>query len=155
MVIICLRIDIFDAGIGTNLKFISQFFNEMADNYLEKKYDEYLHGRSVVRKVNPTLDGLLGRLAPENRDAGNAAAESGYLVKQAQLDAVMRSASMLALPVEMTSDESRAEISLRSTSAFALGQASLACRLKAAELHLATEIHSEDSDTQVFIRLFR
>jgi hypothetical protein len=160
MVIFCLRIDIFDAGIDTNLNFISQFFNEMADNYLEKKYDEYLHGRNVVRKVNPTLDGLLGRLAPENRDAGdrdegNAAAESGYLVKQAQLDAVMRSASMLALPVEMTSEESRAEISLRSTSAFALGQASLACRLKAAELHLCTALRLEDSGTQAVIHLFR
>ena len=155
MVIFCLRIDIFDAGIDTNLKFILQFFNEMADNYLERKYDEYLHGRNVVRKVNPTLDGLLGRLAAENRDAGNAAAESGYLVKQAQLDAVMRSASMLGLAVEMTSDEARAEISLRGTSAFALGQAALACRLKAAELHLSTDLRLEDSGTQVFIHLFR
>ena len=160
MVIFCLRIDIFDAGIDTNLKLILQFFNEMADNYLERKYDEYLHGRNVVRKVNPTLDGLLGRLAAENRaaenrDAGNVAAESGYLVKQAQLDAVMRSASMLGLAVEMTSDEARAEISLRGTSAFALGQAALACRLKAAELHLSTDLRLEDSDTQVFIHLFR
>ncbi len=122
----------------------------MADNYLERKYDEYLHGRNVVRKVNPTLDGLLGRLAAENM-----AEESGYLVKQAQLDAVMRSASMLGLPVEMTSDESRAEISLRGTSAFALGQAALACRLKAAELHLCSEVRLEDSGTQVLIHLFR
>ena len=122
----------------------------MADNYLEKKYDEFLHGKNVVRKVNPTLDGLLGRLAGENM-----VEDSGYLVKQAQLDAAVRSASLLALDVEFETDEARAEIRLHSNSAFALGQAALACRLKAAELHLATEIHSEDSDTQVFIRLFR
>ena len=48
----------------------------MADNYLEKKYDEFLHGKNVVRKVNPTLDGLLGRLAGENM-----VEDSGYLVK--------------------------------------------------------------------------
>ena len=122
----------------------------MADNYLEKKYDEFLHGKSVVRKVNPTLDGLLGRLAAENK-----AEDSGYLVKQAQLDAVVRSASLLALDVEFETDETRAEIRLRSTSAFALGQATLACRLKAAELHLATSLLSEDTDTQVVIHLFR
>ena len=122
----------------------------MADNYLEKKYDEFLHGKSVVRKVNPTLDGLLGRLAAENK-----VEDSGYLVKQAQLDAVVRSASLLALDVEFETDETRAEIRLRSTSAFALGQVALACRLKAAELHLATEVRPEDSDTQAFIRLFR
>jgi hypothetical protein len=122
----------------------------MADNYLEKKYDEFLHGRNVVRKVNPTLDGLLGRLAAENK-----VEDSGYLVKQAQLDAVVRSASLLALDVEFETDEARAEIRLRSTSAFALGQAALACRLKAAELHLGTEVRCEGSDTQVFIRLFR
>ena len=122
----------------------------MADNYLEKKYEEYLHGRSVVRKVNPTLDGLLGRLAGENK-----VEDSGYLVKQAQLDAAVRSASLLGLPVEFETDEARAEIRLRCTSAFALGQAALACRLKAAELHLATEIRCEDSDTQAVIHLFK
>ena len=122
----------------------------MADNYLEKKYDEFLHGKSVVRKVNPTLDGLLGRLAAENK-----AEDSGYLVKQAQLDAVVRSASLLALDVEFETDETRAEIRLRSTSAFALGQAALACQLKAAELHLSTEVRYEDSDAQVVIHLFQ
>ena len=122
----------------------------MADNYLEKKYEEYLHGKSVVRKVNPTLDGLLGRLAGQNQ-----AEESSYLVKQAQLDAVLRSASLLGLDVEMSSDETRAEISLRSTSAFALGQASLACRLKAAELHLGSDLRLDESGTMVIIRLFR
>ena len=122
----------------------------MADNYLEKKYEEYLHGRSVVRKVNPALDGLLGRLAGQNQ-----AEESGYLVKRAQLDAVMRSASLLGLNVEMTSDEARAEISLRSTSAFSLGQAVLACRLKAAELHLSSEVSLKDSDSQIIIHFFR
>ena len=122
----------------------------MADNYLEKKYEEYLHGKSVVRKVNPTLDGLLGRLAGQNQ-----AEESSYLVKQAQLDAVLRSASLLGLDVEMASDEARAEISLRSASAFALGQTSLACRLKAAELHLGSDLRLDESGTMVIIRLFR
>ena len=122
----------------------------MADNYLEKKYDEFLHGKSVVRKVNPTLDGLLGRLAAENK-----AEDSGYLVKQAQLDAVVRSASLLALDVEFETDETRAEIRLHSNSAFALGQATLACRLKAAELHLSTSFLHEDTGTQTVIHLFR
>ena len=126
------------------------FFNGMADNYLEKKYDEFLHGKNVVRKVNPTLDGLLCRLAAENK-----AEDSAYSVKQAQLDAVVRSASMLGTAVEFSTDEARAQICLRSASAFDAGQAALACRLKAAELHLQSELTLGESGTQVIIRLFR
>lgn len=103
----------------------------MADNYLEKKYDEYLHGKSVIRRANPSLDTLLGKVAePQERT------DEGYAVKQAQLDAVMRSASRLGLDAELSSDEQGGRILLRGRSPEELGALTLAARLKAAELGL-------------------
>ena len=122
----------------------------MADNYLEKKYDEYLHGRSVIRRANPSLDSLLDFI---RRDGG--AAETGYAVKQAQLDAAVRSAEKLGVEAEISTDEAAAEIRLRCGSAFSLGQLVLSIRLKAAELKLRSEVSPGESSAEAVIRLYR
>ncbi len=122
----------------------------MADNYLEKKYEEYLHGKSVIRRANPSLDSLLDFI---RRDGG--AAEPGYAVKQAQLDAAVRSAEKLGIEAEISTDEAAAEIRLRCGSAFSLGELTLAIRLKAAELKLRSEVSLDGACTEAVVRLFR
>ena len=122
----------------------------MADNYLEKKYEEYLHGKSVIRRANPSLDSLLDFI---RRDGG--AAETGYAVKQAQLDAAVRSAEKLGIEAEISTDEAAAEIRLRCGSAFSLGELTLAIRLKAAELKLRSEVSPGRAGTEAVVRLFR
>ena len=118
----------------------------MADNYLEKKYDEYLHGKSVIRRANPSLDTLLGKVAgPQERT------DEGYAVKQAQLDAVMRSASMLGLDAELSSDERGGRILLRGRSPEELGALTHAARLKAAELglHSRQVLHHDEGLAEI------
>lgn len=122
----------------------------MADNYLEKKYDEYLHGKSVIRRANPSLDTLLGKVAgPQERT------DEGYAVKQAQLDAVMRSASMLGLDAELSSDERGGRILLRGRSPEELGALTLAARLKAAELGLHSRQVLHHDERLAEITLYR
>ena len=122
----------------------------MADNYLEKKYEEYLHGRSVIRRANPSLDSLLDFISQ-----GGGAAESDYAVKQAQLDAAVRSAEKLGVEAEISTDEAAAEIRLRCNSPFSLGQLVLAARLKAAELKLRSEVSLDEAGTEAAIRFYR
>ena len=122
----------------------------MADNYLEKKYEEYLHGKSVIRRANPSLDSLLDFISQ-----GGGAAESDYAVKQAQLDAAVRSAEKLGVEAEISTDEAAAEIRLRCNSPFSLGQLVLAIRLKAAELKLRSEVSLDEAGTEAAIRFYR
>ena len=99
----------------------------MADNYLEKKYEEYLHGKSVIRRANPSLDSLLDRISSPQEHT-----DPDYAVKQAQLDAVVRSARKLDIEATISTDESNASITLRCPSQEGLGALVLAARLKAA-----------------------
>lgn len=122
----------------------------MADNYLENKFDEYRHGKSIIRKVNPSLDFLLSYVAEDIESE-----DCGYEVKQAQLDSAVRSASRLGTGVEFLTDESNAEITLRSDSELELGEALLAVRLKAAELKLRCSILPGGSDSEIKARLYR
>lgn len=118
----------------------------MADNYLEKKYDEYIHGKSVIRRANPSLDTLLGKVAgPQERT------DEDYAVKQAQLDAVMRSVSRLGLDAELSSDERGGRILLRGRSPEELGALTLAARLKAAELglHSRQVLHHDEGLAEI------
>lgn len=120
----------------------------MADNYLEKKYDEYLHGKNVIRRANPSLDTLLGKVAePQERT------DEGYAVKQAQLDAVMRSVTRLGLDAEMSSDEPGGRIFLRGRSPEELGALTLAARLKAAELGLRSRqvLHQDEGLAEIML----
>lgn len=125
----------------------------MADNYLEKKYEEYLHGKSVVRKSEPSIDTLLDRVA-----ASSGPAEPEYAVKQAQLDAIERSVRKLFPELEVSSTEGTAgragSLSIRAGSPFQLGEACLAARLKASQLHLQTAADSTE-ETAATIKVFR
>ncbi len=122
----------------------------MADNYLEKKYDEYLHGKKIIRRMNPSLDSLLDRLArPQEKS------DATYLVKQAQLDAILRSVARLDPNAEMSSDEAEGRILLRSHVPENLGALSLVARLKAAELGLHSNEVLHSGEGLVEITLYR
>ncbi len=122
----------------------------MADNYLEKKYDEYLHGKSVIRRTSPSLDSLLDFISQ-----GGGAADPAYMVKQAQLDAAVRSAEKLGIEAEITADEAAARISLSCDSPAGLGALVLAARLKAAELKLRSEVSLDETAGRATIKFYR
>ena len=77
----------------------------MADNYLEKRSEELSRGKTVIRRSNPSLDSLLKSL-------GTKVSDPSYVVKQAQLDALVRSASLLGADATFRTDEASATISL-------------------------------------------
>lgn len=122
----------------------------MADNYLEKKYEEYLHGKSVIRRVNPSLDSLLDRISgPQERT------DPGYAVKQAQLDAIVRTAGKAGFDATLSTDEKSGRIELQCSSPEGLGALVLAARLKAAELGLHTEEVLRTGEGLAEIKVFR
>lgn len=124
----------------------------MADNYLEKKYEELQHGRPVVRRSTPSLDTLVRRTA--DRHANDAS----YVVKQAQLDAMVRTAAMLGADVSLTADERTASIVASCASPMgmiALGKVLLAIRLKAAELSLNTSEDIASDGLSAVVKVFR
>lgn len=117
----------------------------MADNYLEKKSEELSRGRTVIRKANPSLDTLLKRLSAP-------AGDPAYAVKTAQLEAAVRSASYLreASCAVFETDEERAVVTVSGVvDATAEGAVSLAVRLKAAELHLGTDVSHTDRGLEI------
>lgn len=106
----------------------------MADNYLEKKYEEWKNGKPVVRRTVPSLETLLKRLGdPSGPDPD-------YQVKQAQLDAIVRAASLVGPDMKFSSSEADSIVSVTGDDPVLLGEAVLAIRLKAAELRLNAEI---------------
>lgn len=107
----------------------------MADNYLEKKYEDFQKGRSVIRKVNPSLDSLLSTVG-----AKTGRNDSTYKVKNAQLEAAIKSAGRLCEDFEASCDESTGTISLKCTDEYTLGRILLAVELKLAELKLQSSI---------------
>ncbi len=125
----------------------------MADNYLEKKYEEYLHGKYVVRRSEPSIDTLLDRVTDSSE-----AEEPEYAVKQAQLNAMERSVRKLLPEIEFSSHEGSdgrpGVIFIHAGSAFQLGEACLAARLKAAQLHLKTATESTE-ESAATIKVFR
>ncbi len=124
----------------------------MADNYLEKKFEQLRSGRPVYRKVNPSLDSLLAELSRQPHADDIMQQESAGMhgigadaVKLAQLEAVARSA-VRSCPdaVKAECSEAEASISLSAPDMFVLGAAVLAARLKACELHLRSECVCKD-----------
>ena len=107
----------------------------MADNYLEKRSEELSRGKTVIRRSNPSLDSLLKSLRTKVSDPS-------YVVKQAQLDALVRSASLLGADATFRTDEASATISLECPDPLTAGECLLALRLKAAELKLGSRIDS-------------
>ena len=102
----------------------------MADNYLEKRYRELLEGTKRIVNQTPTLDTLLKRLQDKE------VKDDGYEVKQAQIDALLRSAALPGIGFSVISGPGRGEISLSAASAYDLGKVVMALSLKAAQLHL-------------------
>ena len=123
----------------------------MADNYLEKRSEELSRGKTVIRKSNPSLDSLLKSL-------GTNVYDPSYVVKQAQLDALVRSASLLGADATFRTDEASATISLECPDPLTAGECLLALRLKAAELKLGSRIDSlcdKDGKLSAVLSLFR
>ena len=123
----------------------------MADNYLEKRSEELSRGKTVIRRSNPSLDSLLKSLETKVSD-------HSYVVKQAQLDALVRSASLLGADVTFRTDEASATISLECPDPLTAGECLLALRLKAAELKLGSRIDSlcdKDGKFSAVLSLFR
>ncbi|MDD7010482.1 MAG: hypothetical protein SPH70_00285 [Candidatus Cryptobacteroides sp.] len=123
----------------------------MADNYLEKRSEELSRGKTVIRKSNPSLDSLLKSL-------GTNVYDPSYVVKQAQLDALVRSASLLGADATFRTDEASATISLECPDPLTAGECLLALRLKAAELKLGSRIDSlcdKDGKFSAVLSLFR
>lgn len=123
----------------------------MADNYLEKRSEELSRGKTVIRRSNPSLDSLLKSL-------GTKVSDPSYVVKQAQLDALVRSASLLGADATFRTDEASASISLECPDPLTAGECLLALRLKAAELKLGSRIDSlcdKDGKFSAVLSLFR
>ena len=123
----------------------------MADNYLEKRSEELSRGKTVIRRSNPSLDSLLKSL-------GTNISDPSYVVKQAQLDALVRSASLLGADATFRTDEASATISLECPDPLTAGECLLALRLKAAELKLGSRIDSlcdKDGKFSAVLSLFR
>ena len=123
----------------------------MADNYLEKRSEELSRGKTVIRRSNPSLDSLLKSL-------GTKVSDPSYVVKQAQLDALVRSASLLGADATFRTDEVSATISLECPDPLTAGECLLALRLKAAELKLGSRIDSlcdKDGKFSAVLSLFR
>ena len=123
----------------------------MADNYLEKKFEDLRSGRPVIRKAGRSLDSLLG-------DAGSppAGEDAKYRVDRAQTAAAVASARRLGFEFssEMPDgDPSRLEVTCRS--AYELGAVCTAIRLKLAELHLHAEVDLSPSGDAASLRIFR
>ena len=124
----------------------------MADNYLDKRSEELSRGKTVIRRANPSLDSLLKSL--DTREAS----DPSYVVKQAQLDALVRSAALLGTDADFSSDEASATVSLECGDLFTAGQCLLALRLKAAELRLGSRLESlceKDGKAVAVLALFR
>lgn len=123
----------------------------MADNYLEKRSEELSRGKTVIRRSNPSLDSLLKSL-------GTKVSDPSYVVKQAQLDALVRSASLLGADATFRTDEASATISMECPDPLTAGECLLALRLKAAELKLGSRIDSlcdKDGKFTAVLSLFR
>lgn len=120
----------------------------MADNYLERKYEDYSKGKAIIRKANPSLDSLLEEAGKANRTA-----DSSYKVKSAQLEAVIRSARRTGIPFDAECHEEQAAVNIACAEPTELGQIILAMRLKAAELRLQTEVDTEGASAR--IRIFK
>ena len=122
----------------------------MADNYLEKKYEEWKNGKPAVKRTVPSLETLLKRLGE------SSGPDPQYTVKQAQIDAIIRTGKLVDDSLTFTSDEETSTVSVTGKGPFTLGQAVMAMKLKAAELRLHAEIiqsPSSATDETIMIKI--
>jgi len=119
----------------------------MADNYLEKKMEEFREGRKAVRRPSTSVEGLLKHIS-EPSDA------SSDTVMGAQLEAMVRAAKHLpeADCFRFEIDEKAAAIRLLGPGSprvhvMEAGELILAMRMKAAELHLYSKVETNPEAT--------
>ena len=127
----------------------------MADNYLEKKMEEFRSGKKAIRRPSASLESLLTTLAGNDAGGGAGAAgaagggvgAAGAAVMPAQVDAVVRAGKRIpeAAAFRFEVDESSALIRVLGPSSprryvFEAGEVLLAMRLKASELHLRSSV---------------
>lgn len=108
----------------------------MADNYLEKKFEQMREGRPAAHRQVKSLDTLLKSLSEGVRPQGFAEEHS---VKSAQLQAIIRSASLCGIP-GVSFSEGDASIEVSGAEGFELGRIMQIILLKAAELGVSTKI---------------
>jgi hypothetical protein len=131
----------------------------MADNYLEKKMEEFRSGKKAIRRPSASLESLLTTLAGSDAGGGvgvggaagaagaGAVGGVGAAVMPAQVDAVVRAGKRIpeAAAFRFEVDESSALIRVLGPSSprryvFEAGEVLLAMRLKASELHLRSSV---------------
>lgn len=133
----------------------------MADNYLEKKMEEFRSGKRVVRRPSASLEGLLSTLAESDAGVGAAGAAGGGVggagaagagaagaaVMPAQVDAVVRAGKRIpeAAAFRFEVESACGTIRVLGPSSprryvFEAGEVLLAMRLKASELHLRSSV---------------
>lgn len=111
----------------------------MADNYLEKKQEALRNGASVYVRNTPSLDTLIRRIE-------GPVSDPTYEIKQAQFDAIVRSAAMYSPSASFRTENSTVIIS-----GDGAAQAAVIARLKAAELGLRS---AQTENSSVFTLLF-
>lgn len=121
----------------------------MADNYLEKKMEEFRSGKAPVKRQTASLESLLENITETRGDEVSFAA-----VMPAQLEAVIRAAKHLpeAAGFRFETDETASVIRILGPSSprrylLEAGQLILAIRLKAAELHLRCSVKLQPETT--------
>ena len=122
----------------------------MADNYLEKKMEEFRSGKKAIRRPSASLESLLTSLAGSDAGGGAGAGvggAGGAAVMPAQVDAVVRAGKRIpeAAAFRFEVDESSSLIRVLGPSSprryvFEAGEVLLAMRLKASELHLRSSV---------------
>lgn len=115
----------------------------MADNYLEKKQDALRNGASVYVRNTPSLDTLIRRI-------GGPVSDPSYEIKQAQLDAMVRSALLYSPATTAETDVLSGSIRFSGDCA---SQAAAIARLKAAELGIRSE--QKESSNEFTLLLYK
>lgn len=132
----------------------------MADNFLEKQMEQYRAGRTVLRQVNPPLDLLLRRLSEqEGSGALKAATDPAERVKEAQMEASLRSARILygdSFGATVSEEDQGITLSFDgSVSCEREAAIVLVVRLKAAELGFDTAVEHNDRVSVIRFRRHR
>lgn len=127
----------------------------MADNFLERQMEAYREGVKVVRMQGRPLDGLLRRL-----DVAFDVHSSSELVKQAQLDAAVRSASYIGDDFTFVASEQAQSVVVKMADAselslLRLGGLVMAIRLKAEELGLKTTISHNEGEPSAEVKFYK
>jgi len=113
----------------------------MADNWLEKREQQLKGGTIIYRKANQSLETLLHKVA--SGDNATSAAGGGSPIRNAQLEAIARSAKILFPELPLQWDEQAGTITWHSNALtpHQTGAAILAMQLKACELGFCTQVN--------------